>query len=175
MYKPSNSTIGKKTLSPSSILQVILTKGGAKLPKNVPNFPQVHSLVLLKRKGVEEDEVGKVTTFELGISISVPTHIFLQIIASPSLISHGYMVASGIMLVPSRKPLTVQLFKFREGPDLELPYEGVYLVPHKSNPLLYKRGLQQTPSMIKTNEFTPEFNLPSSHTKFDQEEINTLS
>ena len=173
MYKPSNTTIVKKTLPLSSILQVVLTKGGAQLPRKVPNFSQVQSLALLKRKGVEEDEVGKVTTFELGISIHIPNHIFLQMIASPSLISHGYMIASGIILVPSRKPLTVQLYKFREGPDLELPYEGIYLVPHKSNPILYKQGVRPT---IKTNELVPNFNnFPSSHTEFDQEEINTLS
>ena len=172
MYKPTNTTISKKSLPLSSILQIVLTKGGATLPKKIPNFPQVHSLALLKRKGVEEDEVGKVTTFELGISISVPSHIFIQMIASPSLISHGYMIASGISLVVSGKPLTVQLFKFREGPDLELPYEGIYLVPHKSNPVLYRRGISPT---IKINELTSYFNLPSSHTEFNQEEMNTLS
>ena len=89
MYKPTNSTIVKKPHSLSSTLSVILTKGGAKLPKKVSNFSHVQSGVLLTRKGVEEDEVGKVTTFELGLSIHIPRHIFLQIIASPSLISHG--------------------------------------------------------------------------------------
>ena len=173
MYKPTNSTIVKKPHSLSSTLSVILTKGGAKLPKKVSNFSHVQSGVLLTRKGVEEDEVGKVTTFELGLSIHIPRHIFLQIIASPSLISHGYMLASGIVLVPSRKPLTVQLFKFREGPDLELPYEGIYLLPQKAYPVLYRRGSQQIAPQMKTLEFAQEFNVSSSH--FDQEEINTLS
>ena len=175
MYKPSNTTIIKKPPRVSSILQVVLTKGGAKLPRKIPNFSQVQSAALLKRKGVEEDEVGKVTTFDLGISISVPSHIFIQIIASPSLISHGYMIASGIALVVSGKPLTVQLFKFREGPDLELPYEGIYLVPHKSNPVLYRQGISSTRSTIKTDEFSLNLNLPSRRTEFNREEINTLS
>ena len=67
MYKPSPRTITIKQPENPSTINVVLTSGGARLPLKVKHLLNTHSLTLIKRKGVEEDEVGKVTTFEVGL------------------------------------------------------------------------------------------------------------
>jgi hypothetical protein len=173
MYKPSQRIITIKRSEIPSSIKVVLTSGGARLPLKVKHLPNSQSLTLIKRKGVEEDEVGKVTTFEVGLYFISPSNILLQMIASPSLISHGYMLSSGVMAVPNKQTFTIQLYKFREGPDLELPYDGIYLTALQSPPIFYKRSI---PKKI----FNPSnFNIPSefssSSTEFESLDINTLS
>jgi len=176
MYKASNRTIITKRSEIPLSIKVVLTSGGAKLPSRIKNFSNTQSLTLVKRKEVEEDEVGKVTLFELGLYFDIPSHILLQMVASPSLISHGYMLSSGIMPVPNKKTFTVQLYKFREGPDLVLPYEGIYLIASQSPSIFYQRSIPKKSFNSATNfNVTSEFELSSSSSEFGAQEINTLS
>ena len=175
MYKPSRRTITITQPEPSLVIKVILTSGGAKLPRKVKNAPNTQTLSLIKRKGVEEDEVGKVTVFEVGLYFITPPRIQLQLIASPSLIAHGYMVSSGVMAVPDKKTFTIQLFKFREGPDLELPYEGIYLTALQSPSIYYQRSLPIKKPIPSTFNITPEMDSSHSFDDFNQQDINTLS
>jgi len=169
MYKVTDIYAqGRNKKTPSIPIKIILSKGRSKLPNQIQNLPGIKALSLISRKGVEEDEIGKVTLFEVGLSFNIPANIILQMISSPSLISHGYMIASGIAIVPSRKFFTVQLYKFREGPDLELPYEGVYLVPFEVPRILYNRSTPPNKPKVDNYEFPPEV-----ISSFDQE--NTLS
>ena len=173
MYKPSQRIITIERSEIPSSIKVVLTSGGARLPLKVKHLPNTQSLTLIKRKGVEEDEVSKVTIFEVGLYFDIPSNIHLQMVASPSLISHGYMLSSGIMTIPNKQSFTIQLYKFREGPDLELPYDGIYLTALQSPPIFYKRSI---PKKI----FNPSnFNIPSefssSSTEFESLDINTLS
>ena len=176
MYKSSKRIISVTHPEVSSVVKVFLTSGGAKLPGKIKNFPNTQSLTLVKRKGVEEDEVGKVTTFEVGLYFAIPPHIQLQMIASPALISHGYMLSSGVMPVPNKRSFTVQLYKFREGPDLELPYEGVYLTALQSPPVFYQRSAPEKP--VRASPFSSmqsENASPHAFPEFDSQNINTLT
>ena len=177
MYTSSNPTIGqKRSINYCQPINIILNKVRSRLPSKVPSIPQIHSVSLIGRKGVDEDEVGKITVFELGLSINIPKCLTLQMISTPTLISHGYMLANGISFVQSNTPLTVQLYKFREGPDLELPYEGIYLVPQRINSVRYNRVEISQPARVENHEFAPEFTSSSSLPKdTSQQIINTIS
>ena len=175
MYKPSKRTMVQKPLELSLPIKVVLTSGGSKLPSRIKQLPNTQALTLIKRKGVEEDEVGKVTTFEVGLYFITPPRVQLQLIASPSLIAHGYMVSSGVMAVPDKKTFTIQLFKFREGPDLELPYEGIYLTALQSPSIYYQRSLPIKKPIPSTFNITPEMDSSHSFDDFNQQDINTLS
>ena len=175
MYKPSPRTITIKRPEIPSTINVVLISGGARLPLNVTHLPNTQSLTLIKRKGVEEDEVGKVTTFEVGLYFISPSNILLQMIASPSLISHGYMLSSGVMAVPNKQTFTIQLYKFREGPDLELPYAGIYLTALQSPPIWYKRSIPKKIFNPSSNFTLPSEFSSTSSTEFESQDINTLS
>ena len=158
MYRSSVSTINRKqSTNYYQPINVFLNNGKSRLPTKVPNIPQIHSLSFIERKEVDEDEVGKITIFDTGISIDIPTYLSLQVIATPNLISHGYMLANGISFVQSNTPLTVQLYKFREGPDLELPYNGIYLIPQRINSVRYSRSEPPRSARNENYNFSPEF------------------
>ena len=177
MYRSAKRIINTDHLHPPLAIKVILTSGGSKLPNRIKNFPHTQSLTLIKRKGVEEDEVGKVTTFELGVYFIIPPNVLLQIVASPSLIAHGYMISSGVMTVPNKQPFTVQLYKFREGPDLVLPYEGIHITSMQSPSVFYQRSLSSKKPHTSTSfdTITSEFDSSSSFSDFDSQDINHLS
>ena len=176
MYKPSKRTISITHPEVSSVVKVILTSGGAKLPRKIKHFPNTQSLTLVKRKGVEEDEVRKVTIFEVGLYFVTPPHIQLQMIASPGLISHGYMLSSGVMTVPNKQSFTVQLYKFKEGPDLELPYEGIYLSALQSPSIFYQRSAPEKPARSSPfSTMTSENASSHAFPEFDSQDINTLT
>lgn len=99
--------------------------------------------------------------------------------ASPALIAHGYMLSSGVMTVPNKQTFTVQLYKFREGPDLELPYEGIYLTALQAPSIFYQRSTIPkkifSPPISSESEFdVSEFTSSNAPTEFNQD-INTLS
>ena len=165
MYRSSVSTITQKPAVSHLYrpLNVVLNNGKSRLPAQVPNIPHIYSLSFIERKEVDEDEVGKITTFDTGISIEIPPHLNLQVIATPNLISHGYMLANGIAFVQSNTPLTVQLYKFREGPDLDLPYNGIYLMSQRINSVRYSRFDLPRAERNENYNFSPEFSSsPSS-------------
>ena len=181
MYAPTNSTI--RNITPvkkpkSSLVKIIQNKGGARMPIPVDNLPSIHTLSLLSRKGVDEDEVGKVTVFDIGLTIHAPKDLNLQIVATPSLISHGYMLPNGITFVQSKIPLTIQLYKFREGPDLELPYDGLYLSSPTLNNPYYRRSEKLKPRRVESFEFEQEQVAASSVNDFQDfppQNLNTLT
>jgi len=176
MYRSSQRAINMTDSSrqQSLSIKVVLTSGGAKAPTRVKNFPYTQSLTLIKRKGVEEDEVGKVTTFEVGLYFISPPNVLLQMVASPSLIAHGYMLSSGVMTVPNKQSFTIQLYKFREGPDLQLPYEGIYITSLQAPSVFYQRTLP--PKKPTSNSFSGITNeLDSSLPDFESHDINHLS
>ena len=79
MYKTSDTTIRhNRSTNIYQPINIVLNKGKSRLPNKVPTISQIHSLSLVEPKGVDEDEVGKVTIFDLGISILVPKYLTLQ-------------------------------------------------------------------------------------------------
>ena len=175
MYQPTSSVVGR-THSHSKRQQpkIILTHGRARMPSKVRGLPHIYSLSLISRKNVSEDEVGKVTVFEVGITFDLPRDLSFQIMANPALIAHGYLLPTGITFIRSKTPLVVQLYKFREGPDLELPYEGIYLIPHRLDSVIFER--------VETSQRVPRdsFEVSSRDTSppldfFQPDNLNTLS
>ena len=174
MYAPSSTVIktnGRKKNHVSP--QIVLHNARARMPLPTKHVANGFSVSLVSRKTVGDDEVGKITVFETQFSMEVPSDLTLQIIASPSLVSHGYMLSCGVAFVQSRVPVTVQLYKFRDGPDLELPYEGLYLLPLRLDPVFIRRVDQK-----KKNADTPfsfEDSYSSSSKDYIQSERNTLT
>ena len=176
MYRTSKRAINTTSSRQPLAVKVVLTSGGAKLPNRIKNFPYTQSLTLIKRKGVEEDEVSKVTTFEVGLYFISPPNVLLQMVASPSLIAHGYMLSSGVMTVPNKQSFTIQLYKFREGPDLELPYEGIYITSLQTPSIFYQRTLSPPKKHTSPSfsSITDELD-SSSLSDFESHDINHLS
>lgn len=177
MYAPTNSIIRNNTpvkKYKSRVVKIIQNKGGARMPIPVEGLSPLTMISLLSRKEVSEDEVGKVTTFDIGLTIHTPKDLVLQIVATPSLISHGYMLPNGITFVQSKIPLTIQLYKFREGPDLELPYEGLYLSSPQLDLPYYKHVEKPKPRSVESFEFEQDVAV-SSVNDFSSQNLNTLT
>jgi len=179
MYAPSSTIINQnrgknKTVPP----QIVLHSARARMPQPHKQLANVFSVSLISRKTVGDDEVGKITVFETQFSVEVPSDLTFQIIASPSLVSHGYMLSCGVAFVQSREPVTVQLYKFKDGPDLELPYEGLYLLPLRLDSV-YLRRVDQKKKANAPFSFgdsqTANFPFSSSSQDYIQSERNTLT
>lgn len=138
MHALTNSTIRSRISRRPARVWVHLRKGGAVAPAQDVQTG-MYKMLLLSREEVEEDEVNRVTTFDTGVSLSVPPDSVAVISAAPTLLSHGYMLANGIQLVIARGSIKVSLYKFREGPDLELPYEGIQVLVIPSPPVVFHK------------------------------------
>lgn len=118
-------------------------------------------MCLLKREAADEDEVNRVTCFDTGLSLSVPEGRVVVVTGTSSLLAHGYMLASGVQLCTGRGPLTLSLYKFREGPDLELPYECLQaLVVGAPAAVFHQKALQ--PGRLQADPLGQELHLPPS-------------
>lgn len=100
-----------------------------------------------------EDDAHAVNLFGTGLSIVPPPKHYFQMIASPTLYKHGYMLAPGCDIIPSNfsGELMVPLYKFNEGEDIQLPFDAVRIVLH---PVIYahvaKVMKRQIPHMMNT-------------------------
>ena len=139
MHRLTNSTIRARGAVRPERIRVHLHKGGAVCPQTDPRSDGNSKILLLARTHVQEDEVNKITVFETGRSLDVPASVVVQLSASSALLAHGYMLAHGVQIVSSQGPIAVPLYKFREGPDLELPYDGIQLVVYSKPALVFQR------------------------------------
>lgn len=82
-----------------------------------------------------EDNVGEVNLFDTGLSAVIPLGTYLEIIASPQLYKAGYMLAHGSHIIQpeDRNNIVVPLYKFKDGPDLELPFRAAQIVPRAAH------------------------------------------
>ena len=175
MYKSTSASLGTWNKNTGyQPIKVILNKSRARMPISAPNLANINLLSLGARKGLGEDEVGKITTFEVGITIQPPKGVILHLVGTQALVSHGYMIPNGIAFVQPNTPLTVQLYKFREGPDLELPYEGSYLISQRLNSFIFKRIEKPRSENHKSLEFNQEIS-SSSINDFPPPSLNTLT
>lgn len=94
-----------------------------------------HDIVLIGRKdGRVDDRMGDVNLFNTGIAIIPPRGYHIEIIARSSLQNDGYMLANNVGVIDPnyRGEIIVALYKFRDGPDLELPSRSVQMVLRKT-------------------------------------------
>jgi len=72
-----------------------------------------------------EDEVGEINNFDTGLCTKLSTGSYIEIVPHPQLINHGYMIPGPVIIDSAHTGnLTVPLYKFREGDDIELPFRG---------------------------------------------------
>lgn len=88
------------------------------------------NLVLISRSDERvDDTVNDLCMFETGISLSPVGGTYGMLIANLELMQKGYTILSPVLIeAGDEEPLKIPLYKFREGPDLELPCTGVKLV-----------------------------------------------
>ena len=82
-----------------------------------------------------EDNFGEVNLFDTGLQAIIPAGTYLEIVASPTLYKTGYMLAHGTHIIQpeDRNTIVVPLYKFKDGPDLELPFRAAQILPHASH------------------------------------------
>ena len=154
MHSTTNSFIRAKKSSSLHRIGVITRAAGAECPTEDINFPGTWKILILSRKGVDEDEVGKVTQFETGITLEFDGDIAVQASATNSLLKHGYMLANGLQRINSKTPLFISLYKFRDGPDLDLPYEAIILTIIPRPEVLFQKKMHslKKPSSFEDRE-----------------------
>jgi hypothetical protein len=106
----------------------------AQLPHKENHTDSGFPLTLIGRaENRAEDTVGDVNVFEVGLKIAPPPGYGLEIVATSTLWKHGYTIPSSPIIIDpeDHTPIQVPLFKFKEGPDLELPYPAVILMVRK--------------------------------------------
>lgn len=82
-----------------------------------------------------EDVVGEVSLFETGLQCIVPAGTYLEILAAPNLYKAGYMLAHGTHIIQpeDRGNILVPLYKYKDGPDLDLPFRAAVLLPRAAH------------------------------------------
>lgn len=96
------------------------------------------SITLIGRHNNRADDVvHDVNTFTTGLVFTVPSDGYLLVTAHPSLLSLGYMMPAPLIVDASNTDeLVIPLYKFKDGEDLELPFEAVQFT-FCSNPTNY--------------------------------------
>lgn len=84
-------------------------------------------LTLIGRKDNRADDVlHDVNYFNTGLVFTLPQDTYILITANPALFSMGYMMPSPMIIDSScSDEIMVPLYKFKDGEDLELPYDAV--------------------------------------------------
>lgn len=125
-----------------------------------------HDLTLISRTDNRiDDDVGRVNTFRTGVQLRARKGHLIIITARESLSKHGYTLASTIFVGQNdAREVLVHLIKFREGPDIELPFRAVQMrvIPYPAQHL-YKSQSQivATRQTEMVDSATPNSNLSS--------------
>ena len=94
-----------------------------------------YNITLISRSdGRTEDEINDVNEFETGIVLVPPPGYHIEIVGKNNLYKTGYELVGGTMIIDpeTRNALVVPLKKFKEGQDLEMPYQAVQMVIRKT-------------------------------------------
>jgi len=104
-----------------------------------------------------EDNVGEVNLFDTGISAIIPLGTYLEIVAGPQLYKAGYMLAHGTHIIQPEDSnnIVVPLFKFKDGPDIELPFRAAQLVPKAAHYIQSKLAAVTKRSDNQSNGYEP--------------------
>lgn len=80
-----------------------------------------------------EDEVNEVNIYTTGIRISAPPGFFVEIKAVKELWKSGYMIPGGSIYIQPEdwEEIIIPLFKYREGEDIDCPFDCLEVIIHK--------------------------------------------
>lgn len=109
------------------------TSASADIPTRERPLDATFRLTLISRsKERDEDYTGDINEFDTGLCCQPPHGYHFEVVAEPSLYSSGYMTMTKVLDPQDQSPLTIQLYKFRDGEDLDLPIHGARLVLRKT-------------------------------------------
>lgn len=116
----------------------------------------IYNLTLVNRTdNREEDEIGHFNDFGLGLKVCPPPNHFIEIIASPSLHKHGYVLYHPVIIDANYQgEVKVPLYKLEDSEDLQLPFDGLRMIVRQS---IYAHVYNVVPQRQKTyDEYTTE-------------------
>lgn len=120
----------------SPLLLFVRTLPGAEQPFRVkPSDVTLELTAITRVDNRTEDNVGEVNLFDTGLQAIIPAGTYLEIVANPSLYKQGYMLAHGTHIIQpeDRSNIVIPLYKFKDGPDIELPFRVAQLLPHSAH------------------------------------------
>jgi len=124
----------------------------AELPRKDDPESVYHVLTLCERMGNRaEDDVGLINEFGIGLTILPPKGYYFEMYGLPTLLKHGYSFEGPYIIDRTTGPLVISLLKFKDGDDLELPFEAVMLVPKPHFPI---HIVSTQKSQIREEEFS---------------------
>lgn len=91
-------------------------------------------LCLISKTGNRiDDETNAVNLYDTGIRCAPPPGFYLEVVATQDLYKHGYCLPSGgVQYQPEEwEEIVVPLVKMNDGPDLEVPFNGVRIIPKR--------------------------------------------
>lgn len=102
----------------------------AEYPFSERNTDPTLNLTLVRRcDNRTEDLASEINTFNLGLIVKPPLGFHGEIISHPQLLKAGYMVVGPVVVNPlNEEDMEIPLLKFKDGPDLELPFAGAQLI-----------------------------------------------
>jgi hypothetical protein len=110
-----------------------------------------------------EDLASEINTFNLGLIMKPQLGYHLEIISHPQLLKAGYMVAGPVVVSHDNEAdLELPLLKFKDGPDLELPFTGAQLIIRETQyNILDNEGASATQKNIARPEKDVKAKVPS--------------
>jgi len=144
----------------------------AELPVKVRQSDIGYDLTLISRSDNRaEDNVHEVNMFSTGLAVTPPPGYYFELMVRSSLHRNGYMLATGTSIIDPEYTgeLLVPLYKFKQSPDLDLPFRAVQLVLKKAE----YAHIASVPSLGETsrgnggfgstNVYQPQFTIPQNH------------
>jgi len=108
----------------------------AEMPRKAVSESVAHILSLNERPDNREDDtVGAINEYGVGLAITPPKGYYFQLFGMATLANHGYIFVGPNVIDATTGPFVIQLYKFRDGEDLELPFEAVMMVPQPFFPI----------------------------------------
>ena len=116
----------------------------------------IYNLTLVTRiDNREEDEIGHFNEFGIGLKICPPENHFIEIVASPMLHKHGYVLYHPVIINANYQgEVKVPLYKLEDNDDLQLPFDGLRMIVR---PSIYAHIYNVVPQRKPTfDEYTTE-------------------
>ena len=126
---------------------LIKTHQAAEQPRKDDPESVSHILTLCERMGNRaEDDVGLINEFGVGLTLMPPKGYYYELYGHPSLLKHGYSFEGPFIVDRTTGNFVVSLLKFKDGEDLELPFEAILMVPKPYFPI----------HIVTTQKFVPK-------------------
>ena len=129
-------------LVPPEIIHVQRLSPEAESPHK--EYFSLYDITLVARKdGRIEDDMGEINYFETDLIVTPANkNIFLEIQSHSQILPMGYIMLQPMFIFHGdTQRLVIPLYKFKEGPDLELPLVGsqIHIRSHVKTTLIHKQ------------------------------------